>query len=230
MAPTILPWNLSGSFTMSLFTEATHCRTNAWQMLGFIHQLPKWLAENVALLHPDTNVNNYHKQLNVILHGIAEVQYGIDQRLTNVTLTINDHNFKSQLVCPIICAITNTPATNIICGHFNSTSSKIARLHCPCDCPHNQLNNADRVCVFMHAKKLFELMTAGTPAELKQLSVKPVTTNYAFAKLHVGDPIRNIFGATLTNIMHAIWQGTLSWSNHLLFGCLTVKGKKASDK
>jgi hypothetical protein len=196
-------------------------------MLGFIHQLLKSSAENAAL-HPDTNVNNYHRQLNVILRGIAEVQHGIDQRLTNVTLTIDNHTFECHLLCPIICVITDTPAANIVCGHYNSTSSEIARPHRTCDCTHDQLDNADRVCVFVHAAELFELMTTGTPAELKLQSVKPVV-NHAFAKLDVGDLTRNIFGATLTDIMHAIRQGTLRRSNHLLFGCLTAKGKQTLD-
>jgi hypothetical protein len=81
-------------------------------MVGFVHQLLKSSSENAAL-HPDTNVNNYHKQLNIILRGIAEVQHGINQRLINVTLTINDDTFQCQQVCPIICFITNTPAANI---------------------------------------------------------------------------------------------------------------------
>jgi hypothetical protein len=126
-----------GSFTISRFTEATRCHTDAWRMLGFVHQLLKSLAEN-AILHPDTNVNNYHKQLDVILRGITKVQHGIVQRLTNVTLTINDHTFECQLACPIICVITDTPAANIVCGHYNSTSSEIARPHRACDCSHKK--------------------------------------------------------------------------------------------
>jgi hypothetical protein len=155
-----------GSFTTSLFTEVKHRPTDAWGMLGFIHQLLKSSAENAAL-HLDMNVNNSHRQLNVILRGIAEVQHGIDQRLTNVTLTIDDHTFECQLLCPIICVITDTPAANIVCGRFNSASSKIARPHRTCDCTHDQLDNADCVCVFVHAKELFKFMTTGTPAELK---------------------------------------------------------------
>lgn len=71
------------SFTMSLFTEATRHCTDSWQMLGLVHQLVKSSAEN-ATLHPNINVNNYHRQLSVLLCSIAEVQKGLDQVMQNV--------------------------------------------------------------------------------------------------------------------------------------------------
>jgi hypothetical protein len=51
---------------------------------------------------------------------------------------------------------------------------------------------------------LFELIITSTQAKLKQLStIKPVT-NHVSAKLHVGDLICNIFGATPLTNAHSI--------------------------
>jgi hypothetical protein len=120
-------------------------------------------------------VDDYHRQLGVILRGIAEVQQGLDQCLQNVTLTIDGYIFECQLACTTICIITNTPAANIVCGHYStSTSSEIAHPHHASDCLHEQLNNVDGICVFAHAEELFDLMTTGTRNKLKQQSVKPV--------------------------------------------------------
>jgi hypothetical protein len=63
-----------------MFMEETWQITEAWLMLGFVHQLLKSSAENSAL-HPDKNANNYHHQLQVLLKGIADVRHGLDDRL-----------------------------------------------------------------------------------------------------------------------------------------------------
>lgn len=216
-----------GSFSLSLFTEQTRRRTDAWRMLGFIHQVLKSSAENAAL-QADTNVNNYHRQLRVLLHVIAQVQAGLDKRLQNVTLTIDEHTFQCDLVVPIMCVITDTPAANIVCGHYNGASAELSRPHRACDCSHKQLDDPDRKCVFVEAADIFELMASGTAADQKAYSIKPVI-NHAFAKLLIGDPVYSIFGATLTDIMHAVRQGTLRRGNLLLFCCLSAKGKKLLD-
>jgi hypothetical protein len=132
-----------GSFLLSLFTEQTRRRTDAWRMLGFVHQVLKSSAENAAL-QADTNVNNYHHQLCVLLHVIAQVQAGLDERLQNVTLTIDGNTFQCDLVVPIMCVITDTLAANIVCGHYNSASAELSRLHRACDCSHKQLDDPDR--------------------------------------------------------------------------------------
>jgi hypothetical protein len=90
------------------------------------------------------------------------------------------------------------------------------------------LDNPDRKCVFVVAADIFEIMQTGTADTLKKHSVKQVI-NHAFIKLVTGDPVRNIFGATLTDIMHSVRQGTLRRTNYLLFCCLSAKGKKALD-
>ena len=217
-----------GSFTTSLFTEETRRSTEAWRMLGFVHQLLKSSAENAAL-HTDTNVNNYHRQLNVLLKGIADVQNGLDDRLKNVTITVDDHTFTCEVVCPIICVITDTPAANIACGHYNASAAELARPHRACDSSHNHLADPDRKCVFVNAGHMFELLHNGTKTELKQHSLKAVV-NHAFEHLHVGDPERNIWGATVSDIMHSVRQGTLRRANHLMFACLSAKGTKRLDE
>jgi hypothetical protein len=92
--------------------EETGRSTEAWRMLGFVHQLLKSSAENAAL-HTDMNVNNYHCQLQVMLKGIVDLQHGLDDRLKNVTITVDDHTFTCEVVCSIICVITDTPADTL---------------------------------------------------------------------------------------------------------------------
>ena len=150
-------------------------------MLGFVHQLLKSSAENAAL-HTDTNVNNYHRQLQVLLKGIADLQHGLDDRLKNVTITVDDHTFTCEVVCSIICVITDTPADTLPVVTVMHCRPSLHILISPLI--HAHLDHPGRACVFVNAGDMFEVLHSGTKAALQHHSLKAVL-NHAFKHLHI---------------------------------------------
>lgn len=210
------------TMTSTIFTEHTRRSPEAHRVLGFIHQMMKSTAENTK---QDSNVNvqNYHRQLDVLFTGLRRVQAGIDKRLQGVPITIyddelNETTFTADIISPIILIIADTPAANILCGHYDNHNPKVQRHHHMCDTGFKELADWVKTCTFMDANHVFDIQANGTAMEQQALSVKQVKN--AFRDLHVLLESSSILRATATEIMHSIRQGMIRRTNLLVFHCL----------
>jgi hypothetical protein len=219
------------TMTSSLFTEVTRRHSDAHRVLGFIHQVLKSSAEN-SKQDTNANVQNYHRQLAVLFRGLRQVQQGLDKRLQGVEITIYDDvegdvTFTADIIVPINLFIADTPAANMLCGHYDNHHPSVQRHHHMCDAGFTDLADWANVCTFADATTIFNVQATGRTCEQKAHSVKAVDN--AFVGLHILLESSSIFRATTTETMHSIRLGLLTRANGLLFKCLTVDQKAELD-
>jgi hypothetical protein len=165
--------------------------------------------------------------------GLRLIQDGIDKRLQGVTITIYDDvegdvTFTADLVVPINIFIADTPAANIVCGHYDNHHTSVQRHHHMCDASFADLADATNVCTFVVAQAIFDVQATGSAKEQKKLSVKSVDKSFHAIRVCLEDS--SIFGATTTEILHSICQGLLRRTNSLFFLCLNNEELAALDK
>jgi hypothetical protein len=192
----------------------------------------KSTAENTKQAN-NANVVNYHRQLNILFEGLQQVQSGIDRWLQNVSLTIHndalgDVTFTADIVVPIILIIADTPAANILCGHYDNHNPKVKRHHHMCNVDFDHLGDWTNACTFIDAVHVFDIQANGSAAEQQALSVKPVLN--AFRDLQILLDSSSILRATATEIMYSSLQlGLLRRTNLLVFQCLNTDQLIALD-
>jgi hypothetical protein len=219
------------TMTSSIFTELTRRHADAHHVLGFIHQVLKSSAEN-SKQGANANVQNYHRQLEVLFRGLRQVQQGLDKHLQGVTVTIYDDvdgdvTCTADIIVPINLFIADTPAANMLCGHYDNHHPSVQRHHHMCDAGFLDLADWANVCTFSDATTIFNVQATARTCEQQLLSVKAVDN--AFMGLHVLLESSSIFRATTTETMHSIRLGLLTRVNGLLFKCLNVDQKASLD-
>jgi hypothetical protein len=216
----------------SIFTEGARCHSEAHRVLGFMHQILKSTAENTKQ-NININVQNYHRQLDVLFCVLRLIQEGIDKRLQGVMITIYDDvegdvMFTADLIVPINIFIADTPAANIVCGHYDNHHPLVQRHHHMCDASFANLADATNVCTFVDVQAIFDVQAIDSAKEQKQLSVK--SADNSFQAICVCLEGSSIFRATTTEMMHSIRQGLLRRTNSLFFLCLNNEQLVALDK
>jgi hypothetical protein len=170
------------TMTSSIFMEGARRHSEAHRVLGFMHQILKSTTENKKQ-NTNINVQNYHRQLDVLFRGLRLIQEGINKGLQGVTITIYDDvegdvTFTADLVVPINIFIADTPAANIVCGHYNNHHPSVQRHHHMCHASFADLADATNVCTFVDAQAIFNDKLQVVPKNKKNYQQNQLTTTH----------------------------------------------------
>ena len=193
------PW----SFTPLIFNEKARRKADFWKVLGYVNVLKYTKAERQKLKKGQA-CRMYHKQLQVIMHGI----HLASDQLKNVTLPIGpNRNLRVDIVCPLLYVIADTEGADKICGRYVCYSRSISRRCRVCNVMDDSLSNPDCVYEINDSVALTAIQQLGSKDDCQSLSVHQVDN--AFHSITMGGPSNGIFTATPPDMLHVVRKGIM---------------------
>ena len=186
-----------------IFNEKARRKADFWKVLGYVNVLKYTKAERQKLKKGQA-CRMYHKQLQVIMHGI----HLASDQLKNVTLPIGpNRNLRVDIVCPLLYVIADTEGADKICGRYVCYSRSISRRCRVCNVMDDSLSNPDCVYEINDSVALTAIQQLGSKDDCQSLSVHQVDN--AFHSITMGGPSNGIFTATPPDMLHVVRKGIM---------------------
>jgi len=191
-------------FTPAIFKEKFRRTFAAWKFHGFLPKEKGSTAQNRRKKQGD-NIRSYHAQLKEVLKTFVTA----DSRLRNVHLPIGPNG--SLIQCDIktclLYVIQDIQEGDTLCCRYGPHLPNVRR-HCRgCNVLFDDLDDFNIQCEYLKAAFVNSIAQSNDPELRKQWSQHRVDN--AFNSLTLADPVRGIFGATPTEIMHVVRGGVL---------------------
>lgn len=225
------------TFTTSLFTEKTRRKAAAWRLFGYVNTgQGKQSSAQSRRQEKGVPCRNYHKQLDVLLKGLIDVQTNQDLRLQNATIRLGRDLVCVELVCPMMFIITDGQAADMLVGRYASHTRGVSR-HCrACTVGFEDLDRVPDLnnqqeppcCERIKYSRIHMLTKLGNDDAMQLYSQYKV--DLAFNRVSFGGDSQGICGATPTEIMHALNQGLMQYVAQIFLSQLSDSYQNELDK
>ena len=209
--------------TSAIFTEKFCRLLKSWFIIGYMPKYEASSAEKVTLEQGQA-LRDYHKQIEGFLKTYMESPI----HLRNVLLPIGPTGeMRVDIICPYLYQIRDMEEADKSTGRFKPHTNKIQRQCRACDVDFKGMGKPHVRCNFVTANAMAKIATSSDPVLRQRWSMHKLDNIYH--RIHFMDPVRGVYGATPSDLLHCVRSGPMKVCNKLILDEISPLGKKKLD-
>jgi hypothetical protein len=195
-------------FTLGIFKRDVRNQPRAWRTLGYVTDL-KYTGKYSS----KDKMHDYHLILEVILKSFIECQ---KKPIAWHFMDKNSNQMKPfAMKIPVLFIIGDTDGHDKLCAKYGCRNKTVKRLCRYCNTPFDETSSSTFDYKLTKVSQIKTLIEKNEESKLNKMSfhcVKNIWHGVQFC-----DPIRNIYGATLAEVLHCMQQGIFEYAISILF-------------
>jgi hypothetical protein len=204
-------------FTLGIFKRDVRNQPRAWRTLGYVTDL-----KYTGKFKTKAKMQDYHLILGVILESFIKCQI---KPLVWHFMDKDSQQMKPMAMkIPVLYVIGDTDGHDKLCGKYGCRNNTVKRLCRYCDTPFEETSSSDFKYSLNKLSQVKALIEKHDEATLNDMSFHCIEN--VWHQVQFCDPVRNIYGATLAEVLHCMQQGIFEYAIKILFEQKKKKKKR----